>query len=85
MARRIKDEIQEMTMDEIAGIIGEQRQQLGHLKMIVFTKTHQIRHFRVRLLYIRKKIDYLLAHPFGNDTGTRVPKIPEEKKNDNER
>ena len=32
-------------------------------------KLSQIRHFRIRLKKIRNSLDYLLLHPYSNDTG----------------
>ena len=62
-----------MTKKELKKEISILKSVVGREKNIITSKTAQIRHFRIRLLKIRNSIDYLLKHPFSNDTGNLQP------------
>lgn len=63
------DDLNKLTKKELIHLINSQKGSLASQSNRITNRLAQIRHFRIRLKKIRNSLDYLLVHPYSNDTG----------------
>lgn len=69
-----KDELKLMSKEKIWNMILTTELRLRRLSQLHAEKIAFIRHYNLRLKKIRNEIDYLLDHPYSNDTGFQTKK-----------
>ncbi len=66
------NELHKLSKKELIKVIGYRNRTIKNQMNTTINKQSQIRHFRRRLKKIKDSIDYLLIHPFSNDTGYKA-------------
>lgn len=74
-------ELENLTKKELIDIIRHKNATIAMQTSRINQKNSMVRHFRIRLKKIRNSLDYLLLHPFSNDTGFTTSKHKRDEQN----